>query len=241
MTSPQEKVMCCLWLAELKSVTGVQRKFRLVYHRQPPTRRSIYQWMNKHKETGRLRVSDERVEEVRDAFVRSLNYRRSPQKREANEIAQNKGNKENETIKKKSTAKTCRQRSLSEGNKVPSHEIQVPDQDLATTVKEQNKLNEEVEREEPFIEWRGRRNRRRHQVIGTMAEETDLKSGQRMSWIYVGRLHEKTSTATLIQHVKKNGIRGEIECEEVETPGRLKAFKLFIPFEALEEAKQPDF
>ena len=80
MASPQEKVMCCLWLAELKSVTRVQRKFRLVYHRQPPTRRSIYQWMNKLKETGsvlkgkttsRPRVSDERVEEVRDAFVRS--------------------------------------------------------------------------------------------------------------------------------------------------------------------------
>ncbi|PSN45233.1 hypothetical protein C0J52_07014 [Blattella germanica] len=80
MASPQEKVVCCLWLAELKYVTRVQRKFRLVYHRQPPTRRSIYQWMNKLKETGsvlkgkttsRPRVSDERVEEVRDAFVRS--------------------------------------------------------------------------------------------------------------------------------------------------------------------------
>ena len=123
---------------------------------------------------------------------------------------------------------------------MPPQEIQVPDQDLAITVKAQNKLNEEAEREEPFIEWRGRRNRRRQQVIGTMAEETDLKAGQRMSWIYVRRLHEQT-IATLIQHVKKNGIRGEIECEEVETPGRLKAFKLGIPFEALEEVKQLNF
>ena len=50
-----------------------------MYHRQPPTR-SIYQWINKLKQTGsvlkgnttgRPRVSDERVEEVRDAFASS--------------------------------------------------------------------------------------------------------------------------------------------------------------------------
>ncbi|PSN38641.1 hypothetical protein C0J52_24615 [Blattella germanica] len=55
------------------------RSNRLVYHRQPPTR-SIYQWINKLKQTGsvlkgnttgRPRVSDERVEEVRDAFASS--------------------------------------------------------------------------------------------------------------------------------------------------------------------------
>ncbi|PSN53919.1 hypothetical protein C0J52_02455 [Blattella germanica] len=131
-----------------------------------------------------------------------------------------------------------RQRSLSEGKEVPTHERQVPEQDLAITVKAQNIPTKEAEREEPFIEWRGRRNRRRQQVIGTMAEETDLKAGQRITWIYVGRVHEQTSTAMLIQHVKRNGIKEEIECEEVETPGRLKAFKLGIPIEALEEGSK---
>lgn len=69
-----------LWLAELQSVTSVQRRFRTRYGRQPPTRKSIRFWDNKLRTTGSLvrikspgkpRTSAENVNRIREAFQRS--------------------------------------------------------------------------------------------------------------------------------------------------------------------------
>ncbi|PSN42477.1 hypothetical protein C0J52_21058 [Blattella germanica] len=67
-----------------------------------------------------------------------------------------------------------------------------------------------------------------------MTETTDLKAGQRMVWFYVGRLHETTTVEKVKEHVQKKRVNGDIECEIIKTPGRLKAFKLGIPHESIE-------
>ena len=51
MASTEEKVNCVLWLAELKSIIAVQRKFRIEYNKKPPHRNTIAKWMKKFKET----------------------------------------------------------------------------------------------------------------------------------------------------------------------------------------------
>ncbi|PSN31538.1 hypothetical protein C0J52_28476, partial [Blattella germanica] len=54
MWTPQQKVKCVLWLAELKSVTRVRRRFRLEFNVDPPTSKSILQWDRTLKATGTL-------------------------------------------------------------------------------------------------------------------------------------------------------------------------------------------
>ncbi|PSN32315.1 hypothetical protein C0J52_27231 [Blattella germanica] len=80
MAKVQDQVQCVLWLAELQSVTSVQRRFRTRYGYHPPTRKSIRFWDNKLRTTGSLlRVkspgkpwtSDEKVDRIREAFQRS--------------------------------------------------------------------------------------------------------------------------------------------------------------------------
>jgi hypothetical protein len=69
-----------VWFSEFKSIVRVQREFRRVYQKAAPDAKRIKAWQNKFLETGsvlkghgggRQRVSDEKVENVRQAFVRS--------------------------------------------------------------------------------------------------------------------------------------------------------------------------
>lgn len=75
-----EKAYCVLELAKTNSVTVVQRYFRTKYGKPPPTRQSIYDWYErfessgcvcKKKSTGRPSVTEEKIDSVRDVFVRS--------------------------------------------------------------------------------------------------------------------------------------------------------------------------
>jgi chorismate-pyruvate lyase len=54
MWTPQCKVQCVLWLAELKSVTRIQRRARKECNVDPPTRKYIYEWDKTLRETGSL-------------------------------------------------------------------------------------------------------------------------------------------------------------------------------------------
>ncbi|PSN50694.1 hypothetical protein C0J52_18839 [Blattella germanica] len=54
MAKVQEQVQSVLWLAELQSVTSVQRRFRTRYGCHPPTRKRIRFWDNKLRTTGSL-------------------------------------------------------------------------------------------------------------------------------------------------------------------------------------------
>jgi hypothetical protein len=81
MWTPQRKVQCVLRLAELKSVTRVQRRARRKWNVDPPTRKSIYEWDKTLRETGssishagkhpKQHVAEETVDLVRESFSRS--------------------------------------------------------------------------------------------------------------------------------------------------------------------------
>ncbi|KAJ4450843.1 hypothetical protein ANN_02274 [Periplaneta americana] len=99
----------------------------------------------------------------------------------------------------------------------------------------------ESESGEPFTEVIRKRRQHRPRIIGTMTESSDLKTGNRRAWIYVGKLHETATAEKLKAHLHKKGITGEIECEELNILGHLKAFKIGIPFESLDEANKAEF
>jgi hypothetical protein len=81
MWTPQRKVQCVLWLAELKSVTHVQRRARREWNVDPPTCKSVYEWDKTLREMGSLishagkhpkqHVAEETVECVHESFFRS--------------------------------------------------------------------------------------------------------------------------------------------------------------------------
>lgn len=73
-----------------------------------------------------------------------------------------------------------------------------------------------------------------------MTETGELKAGIRMSWLYIGRLHETTTAEKLKDYVQNKGINGDIECEELNIRGRLKAFKIGIPYESLEDINKAE-
>jgi hypothetical protein len=76
MSTLQEHVQCVLWLAELQSLTALQRRFRTQYGRQPPTWKNVRFWDKKlsllHvKSPGKTRTSEENVNHIRETFQRS--------------------------------------------------------------------------------------------------------------------------------------------------------------------------
>ena len=80
MASAEEKARVVVWFSEFKSIVRMQREFRRVYQKAAPDAKRIKAWHNKFLETGsvlkghgggRQRVSDEKVENVRKAFIRS--------------------------------------------------------------------------------------------------------------------------------------------------------------------------
>jgi hypothetical protein len=80
MSTPQERVQCVLWLAELQFLTAVQRRFTTQYGRQPATLKSIPFWDNELRTTGSLlrvksprkaRTSEENANRIREVFQRS--------------------------------------------------------------------------------------------------------------------------------------------------------------------------
>ena len=81
MSTPQEKAQCVSWFIETKSDIQAQRNFRRKYGRKPPARPTIRAWHNKFMETcnvpqrkgpGRPQTSEEEIESVRVAYIRSL-------------------------------------------------------------------------------------------------------------------------------------------------------------------------
>jgi hypothetical protein len=78
MASTEDKVNCLLWLAELKRISVVRRRFTTHYRKAAPHRNSISIWMQKLKETGSMndrlqngkpRLDKETVASVEEAFM----------------------------------------------------------------------------------------------------------------------------------------------------------------------------
>jgi len=80
MASQQEKASCVFRFEVSRSVITVQREFRARFRKDAPHRNNISRWYRQFMETGclckgkspsRLRVSDDNIERVREAFQRS--------------------------------------------------------------------------------------------------------------------------------------------------------------------------
>lgn len=83
MYSDQEKAKCVMLFCELKSVVSVQRRFRMIYNKDPPHRNNIHRWCKQFTDTGSVKkqtrpgrppVSNQTVENIR------LSCQRSPKK-----------------------------------------------------------------------------------------------------------------------------------------------------------------
>ena len=75
-----KKAFCVLEFAKTESIVTVQRRFRIMYHTEPPTDKTIREWYMKFQQSGCLCTakrrgrpgpSAETVERVRETFVRS--------------------------------------------------------------------------------------------------------------------------------------------------------------------------
>ena len=80
MASQQEKVFCVLRFEVSRSVITVQREFLARFRKDAPCRNNITRWYRQFVETGclckgkspgRLRVSDDNIERVREALLQS--------------------------------------------------------------------------------------------------------------------------------------------------------------------------
>ena len=80
MVSQQEKAFCVLRFEMSRSVTTVQREFRARFRKDAPCSNNITRWYRQFVETrclckgkspGRPRVSDDNIDRVREAFLRS--------------------------------------------------------------------------------------------------------------------------------------------------------------------------
>lgn len=72
-------------------------------------------------------------------------------------------------------------------------------------------------------------------------EDDELEAAEKMAWLYIGGLKRNTTESNIRKFLERNGIEGNIECEELRTLGDRKAFKLGFPYIYLEDAQNPDF
>ncbi|KAJ4427057.1 hypothetical protein ANN_26856 [Periplaneta americana] len=110
---------------------------------------------------------------------------------------------------------------------------------------------ENTEKEEKEAGWktqqpreRGSNHRQETQartIIGTRNDSDDLQAAEKMAWLYIGRLKKSTTPETVAKYLERNGIQGNIICEELHNLGGKKAFKVGFPFNHIEETERSDF
>lgn len=86
-----------------------------------------------------------------------------------------------------------------------------------------------------------RRRKINTRITGTRETRNNLRAADRKAWLYVGRLHQSVEQEDLIIYLEENGIRGKIECEELNVMGANRAFRVGIPYELKDRAEQPQF
>ncbi|PSN37866.1 hypothetical protein C0J52_21334 [Blattella germanica] len=82
---------------------------------------------------------------------------------------------------------------------------------------------------------------KRQTLIGTKKDEIDLLAAEKTAWLFVGRLQQGTTADKVKNFLNKNGIHGDITCEEIVSRGNTKAYKVGVPFGHLELTTNPDF
>lgn len=112
---------------------------------------------------------------------------------------------------------------------------------------EEETYNGEIQSNKEEDTWTQVVNRRKRpqtnkQMVGTKVNnDEDIQAAQKNAWLFIGRFKEGTTARNVIKYLEINGIQGRIECEELESRGRNRAFKLGIPYSYMEEAIKPGF
>ncbi|PSN44543.1 hypothetical protein C0J52_18388 [Blattella germanica] len=60
-----------------------------------------------------------------------------------------------------------------------------------------------------------------------------LQAADRRAWLYIGKLHHSTTEEAVRKHLTSIHVNNIIECEELQSKGTLKAFKVVIPMQDL--------
>ncbi|KAJ4432700.1 hypothetical protein ANN_21329 [Periplaneta americana] len=101
---------------------------------------------------------------------------------------------------------------------------------------------EETENEENES-WATVAKRRRNApiILGTkQSNDEELQPEGKTAWLYIGKVRNGTTGKNVKDYLMKNGIKEIKECEMLKTEGHMKAFKIGIPFEALQITENPD-
>jgi hypothetical protein len=77
--------------------------------------------------------------------------------------------------------------------------------------------------------------------INPADSEEKIWARDKKIWRYVGRLHNDIQNNDLISYMKENGIKGDITCEELNSLGSTKAFKVRIREEEAEKTDNENF
>lgn len=71
------------------------------------------------------------------------------------------------------------------------------------------------------------------------APDNELEAACHRAWLYIGHLHQNSTQEKLVRHLKKLNVTEILECEEIQTRGSLKAFKVGIPLRDLHNITNP--
>ncbi|KAJ4429161.1 hypothetical protein ANN_26164 [Periplaneta americana] len=72
-------------------------------------------------------------------------------------------------------------------------------------------------------------------------QEDDIKAADKKVWLYIGKLKPSTTVGNVKKYLSKNGIQGQVECEELTMLGGNKAFKVGISFHYLNITSKANF
>jgi hypothetical protein len=87
-----------------------------------------------------------------------------------------------------------------------------------------------------------RGHRHRAEIRGSrQAEDTNLKAAEKTAWLYVGKLHQTTEKEDLVKFLRDNEITGDIACDQLDTKGINKAFRVGIAYDHLAQVNCSEF
>ena len=169
-------------------------------------------------------------EEIHNTIKRELNQHTSPKN----------------TKGKAPLPQTCGQRNPQTSNRKEGTAVNTLNADREDSTDTREKRQEEKQQEQSPMttEDGGRieenwteviRRSRRNSTTGA------LRAGSRRAWLYIGRIHDSMTVKDVTKYLKDGGIEGDIECQELTTKGRNKAYKIGINFEEKEKTDKPEF
>ncbi|KAJ4433004.1 hypothetical protein ANN_15261 [Periplaneta americana] len=102
--------------------------------------------------------------------------------------------------------------------------------------------DENADREGTWTEVVRRGRPQRPNIRGSkQVQDTNLKAADKIAWLYVGSLHPMTEKEGLIRYLQDNGITSDISCDQLNTRGTNKAFRVGINFSHLTRVNHPEF